>query len=155
MKKIVWALGFSLWASLSTGMAAERVGLGFIVGSPTGLSAKLPLSGINSLNLLAGWYAYGNYRGNNNGVLYLNGDYVWNDFGLIPVTQGKLALYYGPGVNMVIANNFGIGVRGIIGILYQFSNAPLEVLFEVGPGINVVPSTSVGFTAGLGMRFLL
>ena len=155
MKKTVLALGISTLLGASTGMAAERIGLGFIAGTPTGLSAKLPLSGINTLNCLAGWNLYGNGRGNNNGALYLNGDYIWNDFGLIPVTQGKLAVYYGPGAHVTVASNIAIGVRGMAGILYQFSNAPLEVLFEVGPSINILTSTSFGFCAGLGMRFLL
>ena len=105
------------------------------------------------MNLLAGWDFYG--RGNRDGAFYFNGDYVWHNFGLIPVNEGRLAVYYGPGAHAVTASSyFGIGVRGIFGLLYQFSKAPLEALFEVGPGINVMPETDFGFSAGLGMRFL-
>jgi hypothetical protein len=128
--------------------AEDNFGIGFLFGVPSDISAKVPLGGVNSLNFLLG---YDTFRGGSH--VYMHGDYVWHNYDVIPVAKGKLPLYYGPGVKASLSGNSSIGIRGVIGIEYQFADVPLSAIFEIGPGINVIPDPRPGISAGLGGRF--
>ncbi len=144
---------FLLLAALGSAAAAPggNFGLGFILGAPTGLSAKIQTGPLNSVNLLAGWHTF--YRGVS--VFYADGDYVWyNPKAIPPVSEGKLILYYGPGANFAAASGGGgFGVRFVAGLEYLFANDPFDVFFELGPVMSLVPQVEPAFTAGLGARY--
>src|SRR5690606_38730184 len=110
--------------------AGQNFGLGFILGNPSGLSAKLPAGGINAFHFIAaydqgrGWGNRGwdgNDCGPNNndndcdGRLYVGGDYVWYNYNAIPVSQGRLPFYYGPGVWVSASDYTGMGIRFALG----------------------------------------
>lgn len=122
------------------------MGVGFVAGNSSGLSGKIWLGETNALDLTLGLNVLDNW-------LALNADYLWHEFGLISVPQGKLPVFYGMGVWAALANHGGIGVRGVVGIEYLFPNAPLDAFFEICPGISVLPRTHFGADVGLGMRY--
>ncbi len=136
-------IGLALPSQARTG---GDMGVGFIAGNPSGLSGKIWLGETNALDLTLGLNVLENW-------LALNADYLWHEFGLIPVPQGKLPVFYGMGVWAALANHGGIGVRGVVGIEYLFPNAPLDAFFEICPGISVLPGTHFGADVGLGMRY--
>jgi hypothetical protein len=121
-------------------------GVGFIAGDPSGLSGKLWLNDKNALDFIAGFSIQDDW-------ISLNADYVWHEFGLIPVSKGQLPLYYGMGLWTSVSSNAAIGARGIVGLEYLFPSAPLDVFLEIGPGAQILPSTGFGLSGGLGMRF--
>jgi hypothetical protein len=123
-----------------------QFGLGIIAGDPSGLSGKLWLNETNALDFIAGFSIIDDY-------ISLNVDYVWHEFGLIPVSRGRLPLYYGMGVWTSVARHAVIGARGIVGLEYLFPSAPLDVFVEIGPGASILPETDFGLSGGLGMRF--
>ena len=47
MRKVFLLLTFALLLTVASARAADGIGLGFIAGSPSGISAKIPLNGIN------------------------------------------------------------------------------------------------------------
>ncbi len=123
------------------------LGLGFVAGDPSGISAKIWLSDANALDLIAGFSVQEDW-------ISLHADYVWHEFSLFPVNVGQLPLYYGMGVWTAIAKHApALGARGVVGIEYLFSKAPLDVFLELGPGASLLPSTRFGMSGGLGMRF--
>ena len=124
-------------APLAAGSADADFGLGIVLGAPSGISAKIPTGTSNSVDLILG-YGLNDGPGccRDGGRLYMGGDYLWYNYSLIHVSKGKLPLYYGPGINASFANNSKVGVRGVIGLEYQFSGAPFDVFFELGPGIK-------------------
>ncbi|HKP97964.1 MAG TPA: hypothetical protein VJ385_19685 [Fibrobacteria bacterium] len=121
-------------------------GLGFIAGNPSGLSGKLWVGPDNALDFTAGFSIVNDW-------IYLDADYVWHEWSLIPVKKGRLPLYYGPGVWTSISDEASIGIRGVVGLEYIFPTTPFDVFLEIAPGISVLPSTNVDVSAGLGMRF--
>ena len=121
-------------------------GAGIVAGDPSGLSGKLWLNETNALDFIAGFSIVDDY-------ISLNADYVWHEFGLIPVSRGQLPLYYGMGVWTSVSRHATIGARGIVGLEYLFPSAPLDVFIEIGPGASILPSTGFGLSGGLGMRF--
>jgi len=129
----------------------SNFGLGFMLGNPSALSARIATSGTNAVDLLLG---YDLYAPEQDGVLYLGGDYLWYNYSLIPVSRGRLPVYYGPGIQATISSEHAsVGIRGVLGLEYQFANAPFDLFLEVGPGINVIPNTDPNVSAGFGARY--
>jgi hypothetical protein len=142
-----WAVTLGLALGGIWGEAqAEKLGLGIMVGKPTGLSAKYELSRINSVNMALGWSLNGN-------VIYGHADYVWHNHDLIPVPRGSLPLYYGMGAATYIHNELGVGGRAVFGIEYQFPDAPLDVFLELVPTAWLFPESNFDLLGGLGMRY--
>lgn len=143
--------------------ASTGTGLGFILGSPTGFSLKVPQGRAHALQFALGydldggphWGGPGHDHGSH---FYLGGDYLWYNYSLFRVEKGRLPLYYGPGVWVSLHNHNDhnhnrAGIRGVIGIAYQFANAPFDIFLEVGPGISIIPDTHGHGFGGLGGRF--
>jgi len=126
--------------------AGSGIGLGAVVGEPTGLSAKIWQGRMNSIDMLVGWSFRSNY-------VHLVADYVWHNYDLIPVNRGKFPIYYGLGGSAVVANDPSIGVRIVGGLEYLFPDAPLDLFLEVAPVAVIVPDAGIDVNAGLGMRF--
>jgi hypothetical protein len=148
--------------------ASEGFGIGVILGSPSGLSLKIPASPANSINVIAGWDLDDNDgRWENDeccSSFYIGGDYIFYNYNLIRVNQGRMPLYYGPGLNASFWNgpngpndddndNFRIGLRIALGLEYQFATAPFDIFVEIAPGVTVVPATYAYVSAGIGTRF--
>jgi hypothetical protein len=122
-------------------------GVGAVIGVPTGLSLSLPMGADNAFNLAIGYEPIGE------GNLTVVGDYIWHDWTLFTAPSGKLSLYYGPGVRVRLARQPEAGLKGVAGFAYLFEEDPVQIFFEIGPGINVVPDTEARVNAGIGARF--
>jgi len=147
--------------------ASDGFGIGVILGSPSGLSLKIPATPNNSINVIAGWNLDGdNGRWDNDGCcssFYIGGDYIFYNYNLIRVNRGRLPLYYGPGLNASFwdgpdgpgddDDNVRVGFRIALGLEYQFATAPFDIFVEIAPGVNVIPSTNAYVAAGIGTRF--
>lgn len=155
----VVASGFSWALAASAAVTADAgsgTGIGIQLGSPSGLSLKLPMGRGKAVHAALGY----DLGGPNNGVgvdngdhLYVGADYAFYNYSLFPVRKGRLPLYYGPGAYVVVADRSAVGIRGVVGIEYQFAGAPFDAFLELGPRINVVPNTQGDVFAGLGGRF--
>jgi hypothetical protein len=127
--------------------AEEGFGVGFAFGTPSGISGSLPMGQDNAINGLIG------YDLGRNANLRLHADYVWHVRGLIPVESGSVSLFYGPGAFAALAEGSALGIRFVGGIDYRFQDIPVQLFFEVAPGINVLPDTEFNPAAGLGVRY--
>ena len=141
-------LAFAITPTLATAQAPEGFGIGIVVGEPSGITASLPIGATNSLNLTAG-YGLSHHEAN----LTLLGNYVWHERELVTVDAGKVSLYYGPGVRVLLAEAAEVGLGVTLGIDYLVETAPLQIYLEICPGINIVPNTNMNATAGLGARY--
>jgi hypothetical protein len=122
-------------------------GLGIVIGEPTGLSAKLWTGSSNALDFGAAW----SFKGDGN--MLLQADYVWHNFSLIPVSSGKLPLYYGIGGRVILSDDPLLGVRIPVGLDYQFASAPIDIFAEIVPILDLIPSTNFNLGGGIGVRF--
>ena len=138
---------FSATKAQADGVTDNGFGVGFILGAPSGLSASLPMGPGNAVNFLLG------YDLSRDANITLLGDYVWRRSDLIPVEIGKVSLYYGPGGRVMLADQTEAGIRAVLGIDYIFQDSPIQALFEVCPGVNIVPNTRTSVTGGIGLRY--
>ena len=128
----------------------KRVGLGLIVGEPTGLSANYLLSKENAIDLAVAW----NLSGDNDFILHA--DYLWYRYGFIQAGKVEMPLYFGVGGRMVLRDKKSdkFGVRVPVGVSYRFVDPEfLELFGELVPILDLAPSTKLDFNVGIGVRF--
>jgi hypothetical protein len=139
----------------------KQAGVGFIMGEPTGFSIK---TYVREDRAIAGGLAW-SFRGSSS--MHLHVDYLFHSFNSIMVNNGRLPLYYGPGLRLRAWNDghyvgphefrdhkpaADLSVRFPVGIAYEFAHAPLDVFFEAAPTLGLIPATYFEVDAGLGMR---
>ncbi len=111
------------------------IGVGVIIGEPTGFSFKVWVSETQAFDLAVGYSFAGEQP-----FTYLHVDYLRH--GLI---------YYGLEVRFKqLASGLQSGVRipfGLNAVMF-----PFELFAEVAPIVNVAPMTSLGLSGGLGAR---
>jgi len=133
-------------------------GLGLILGEPTGISAKLYLKDDQAIQAAAGSAFVG-------GGLQVHVDYVFHPWILEDRESFTLPVYLGPGLRGIVYDKgrggnsyFALGLRAVVGILFDFKTVPLDAFVEVaGVGEYGFSSTEGGFgltlNAGAGVRY--
>ena len=154
MKRLFWALSLALLAAASPARAQEGLGLGIIVGEPTGLSLKNWLTGSTAFDLALAWSFA------DEGSFHIHGDYLIHKYDLFKVDKGKLPLYYGVGARVRARNggpgendDVNLGIRIPVGLSYLFQNDPFDLFLEVVPILDLTPETDVTLNASLGGRY--
>lgn len=129
--------------------SADSFGLGIILGEPTGVSFKIGRTGRNAIDGAVAW----SMSGDND--LHLQGDWLYNDFDLIPVGKGQLPFYVGIGgrVRFREGRDDDIGIRIPVGLNYIFDSSPFDAFFEIVPILDLAPDTEFDLNAAIGGRF--
>ena len=157
MKKILSVTLLAVFVTLSLNTishaqdADKDLGIGFMVGEPTGLTAKSWTGNGNAIDVGVAW-SFGRYD-----AITLQADYLWHNYDIFSeVDEGSLPLYYGIGGRLVLGENDSyIGARIPVGINYLFEDAPIGLFLEAAPILNVAPSTDFDIDGTLGVRFYL
>ncbi len=149
---------------LSQSARAEPVekgtfGIGLVIGEPTGIAAKLYLDDDQAVQGAVGAAFIG-------GGLLVQADYLWHPWILEDRDGFTLPVYLGPGVRVIDYRDgretdlFAVGVRGVIGILFDFKEVPLDVFLEVAGivewqlgSIDEERGLAPGVGAGIGARY--
>lgn len=132
----------------------DNIGLGVLLGDPSGISYKNYFNPRNAVDAAIGW----SFR--HHGGLYVHTDYLWHNYNLfqdidedLTVNRGLVAFYFGVGGRVFIGNDSNLGVRIPVGINYHFENDPLEIFFEIAPTLDLLPDTEADFSGGIGIRY--
>ena len=129
----------------------KGLGVGVIVGQPTGFSVKSWLNEKNALDFGLGF----SFAKNDNNV-HIHADYLWHSFSAINSPTQKFVLYYGPGLKIRTGKSnvdAELGIRGVIGIAWMAHTVPIDVFLEVAPVLEFVPGTGFNMDAGFGARY--
>jgi hypothetical protein len=148
MKKIMMivVLGGLIFPSCLA--AQDRgVGLGIILGQPTGVSFKVWTARNQAFDVAVAW-AFDREE-----AIHVHADYLFHNFRLFRVEKGQFVLYYGIGGRIKAESRTRFGIRIPIGLSYLFEDAPLELFFELGPIMDLAPSTLFRMTTGIGIRY--
>lgn len=139
-------------------------GLGIVIGSPTGLSAKYYLNDRNSIDAAIGGAFVGSHG------LSFHADYLWLPAVLARESAFDLGLYLGVGGRFLEhdrKNNFDddlhIGVRGPVGLVFDFGagGVPIDVFAEVAVVVDLLIAGDdedddhgiINLNAGIGVRY--
>lgn len=134
--------------------SAGNLGLGIILGSPTGLSLKYLLSGNSAFSAHAGWSFI-----NDPGV-HLTGDYQYLFPMVIETAEGAstsdVTPYLAAGGRFRFKkvddeNEFHLGLRVGGGVEYLISQ--FGFFLELVPVVDLIPSTDFDLEGGIGFLF--
>ena len=123
------------------------IGLGLIIGEPTGLSAKLWTSERTAVDAAVAWSFYAPPR------FHIHSNFLIHNYDLFSVASGELPLYFGAGAYMAFSSDFGLGLRAPVGIAYHFEAVPVELFAEIAPGLALLPGINFYFGGGTGARY--
>ncbi|HOP95200.1 MAG TPA: hypothetical protein PL130_05480 [Dictyoglomaceae bacterium] len=144
MKKFI--LCFFLLVFLLSISYAGNLGVGVVVGEPTGLSLRLWQGKNTALDFGLAWSTIAN-------VLHLSADYVNHNFEVFKINNGSLPFYYGIGARILVSDNTSFGIRLPLGIVYIPKGMPLDFFFEIVPTLELVPGTYFDVDGALGFRY--
>lgn len=140
-------------APAAYGPESRRFGAGLYLGDPTGLTLKGYLTERLALDGIFAWSFI-------ESSLTLIGDVTY-DILDIPVNASSFTLPFYAGAGGKIGFDKGgngdgktiAAIRVPVGVAMQFVNYPVEVFFEVAPGIQIIPDSEFDLTGGIGARF--
>lgn len=132
------------------------LGIGLILGEPTGISAKLYLQDDRAIQGAVGAAFVG-------GGIHVHADYVFHPWILEERESFTIPVYVGPGVRVVDYRlgrsgdtYIAVGARAVAGLLFDFKEVPLDAFVEVA-GVVEYGFSSHGFdltiNAGAGARY--
>jgi hypothetical protein len=132
------------------------LGVGIILGEPTGVAAKLYLEDDQAIQAAVGSAFIG-------GGLQLHADYVFHPYILQTRPSFVLPVYVGPGVRLIDYTNgrddssIAIGARVVGGLLFDFQDVPLDAFFEVAGVLEYEfkdgEGAAIKLNAGAGVRY--
>ncbi|MFD2531430.1 hypothetical protein [Gracilimonas halophila] len=124
-----------------------NLGIGVMLGEPTGISIKAWNNNRNAFAFGAAW-SFGR-----NDAIHLHGDYLLHSW-IDGVEEGDLAFYYGIGGRLALSDpDARIGVRVPLGLNYIIPNSQLDLFVEAVPILNLAPDTDFDGNGSLGIRY--
>jgi len=132
--------------------AKDDLGIGLIIGEPTGLSLKYWLSEDRAIDAAAAW----SFSGKDS--FQFHADYLIHRFDIFDADEvsGKMPLYYGLGARIKEKDkddHTAFGIRIPLGITYLFADAPFDLFAEIVPIVDLAPDVDVDLNAAIGLRF--
>ena len=134
---------------ITTGLAAQNsgLGIGIILGEPTGLGFKYWTGESSAFDGAVAWSFV------KVDALHLHGDMLFHNPDLIKVSQGALPVYYGIGARIKLEEKSKIGIRIPVGLSYQFAKAPFDIFLEIVPLLELAPATDFDLNFAIGVRY--
>lgn len=136
-----------LFLSGSVYSQEKGLGLGIILGEPTGISLKKWLNKNNAIDGAVAW-SFGH-----DDALHLHADYLFHNRTLLRFDHNTIPLYYGVGGRLKLEDNSRFGVRFPVGITVFIREAPIDIFLELVPILDLAPSTDFNFNAAIGARY--
>jgi hypothetical protein len=132
------------------------LGVGIVLGEPTGICAKLYIKDDQAIQAVVGSAFIG-------GGLQLHADYVFHPYILQTRPSFVLPVYFGPGVRLIDymngrdSSSFALGARLVGGLLFDFKEVPLDAFIEVAGVLEYEFRTGAGtglkLNADAGVRY--
>jgi hypothetical protein len=138
---------FGCLAGLSFGQSKHNIGLGFMLGEPTGISFKIWNRQTVAFDAGAAWSIVEEKH------FQIHGDILLHNFNLFRVETGRMALFYGAGARIWFASDTVFSLRIPFGLSYEFERTPIELFLEVVPMIDLIPATEMGMAGAVGFRY--
>jgi len=159
LRMSAWVLVLFIAAGMTCGARAQgKLGVGVIIGEPTGIAWKYRLGGMEAIDGAIGLSSSDRFR--------FHVDYLWEKRSFEVV---NLELHYGVGMAVGVGNaeyvsvqrgdtyvleqrDLGFGFRGVVGLTYVFPRSIFDAFVEVAPLLIVTPASGLGIDAAIGVR---
>lgn len=148
MKKLTKPILFFILVNIgniSFAQESGELGVGVILGNPTGPTIKYWLSEKTAWDLAIGFQE----------DISVHGDILFQSWEVFPQPQkGKIGGYLGVGAKVQEKKKDVLfGIRAVAGINYWTSKYPIEIFFELVPVFELSPNTDTDLEVGIGLRY--
>ena len=136
---------------VSTGaFAQDRLGVGAMLGNPTGVNLKYWLGEDTAVDGGAG-FSFGKHTDFN-----LHSDYLFHNKAALYLNEvNPLDVYFGIGARMEFSDDIELGVRVPVGVAHSFDHGKADTFIEVAPVLDFLTVTGVELGVALGGRFYI
>lgn len=148
-------IGFAVLLAASTKVyAAHEFGLGIVVGSPTGITAKYMLSKTKAIDAAISVFDGGDF--------YLHGSWLMIGDRLFNISRFPVQWYFGVGARFISdddhhdgehGDHVHLGGRFPLGLRMSFNDPRIELFSEVSFAMDVAPETDFDLGLGVGARY--
>jgi hypothetical protein len=123
------------------------LGLGLVLGEPTGVSCKGWVTHSGAIQLGIGWPST-----SHTGGTAISAEYLWHSH--IFRSRESFPLSYGLGGIFGLSNDINIfGVRSAFGISWWPHSSSFDIFLELNPTLYLKPSSTFEFDFGFGARY--
>lgn len=154
-------LGLVVMASGAKAQSANTLGLGVILGSPTGFTGNYMLSEDRSIDAALA------YDLDDDHDFHIHADYLFRNPESLYLEDFAMGWYWGPGVKFRSHDHdhhhhghhhghdhdYDFGPRVVAGLNHMFDKAPVEIFAESSIYMSVVPDTDSDLDIGIGARY--
>jgi len=130
---------------ISMAYESGQLGVGIIIGNPTGPTVKYWMSDTTALDLAIGFQE----------DISVHGDILFHAWDFFPQPKrGKFGAYLGFGPKIQEKKKDDLfGIRAVAGVNYIATKYPFEIFFELVPVFELSPDTDTDLDAGVGVRY--
>lgn len=159
MKKSVIFIAAILMLAVFARAGEDGIGLGVILGEPTGVSFKTWISARSAVDAAAAWSF------TENASFQFHADYLYHPFSVPKPREvrGRVSFYYGLGGRIKnkeagglkernISDNL-LGIRFPLGFSFFPGRAGVELFAELVPVLDVAPETHADMNGAIGARY--
>jgi hypothetical protein len=145
----IFAVLLAVFASQA--QAAEGTGVGVVLGSPNGLTARHWVTERQSLEGSLGWSI-------SRSRFQVNANYLWSHPGLLEVGGESFDLFYGAGLSIRTKSGrqdgeVVFGPRIPVGASYGFTDPNIELFGQLALNLGIIPASDLYADVNLGIRF--
>ena len=142
---------FALMLSVNSAHAQKELGVGIMLGEPSGISVKQWLSKSTAID---GGFAWSFSKDT---AIQIHADYLRHRVYLFESDDfdSRIPVYYGLGARVVLGDDPTIGFRFPVGVGKTFSQYPIELFLEIVPILDIAPSSDFDINAAIGARYYL
>lgn len=130
-------------------MAIERpLGLGVMIGNPTGVNGKYWIDSTRAYDGGVGISPGTDWEGS------VHGDYLWHKADFLYFDEiHPLDLYYGLGGRMEFSDSIELGIRTPVGVVWKIPEERAEFFGEAAPIFDFLGNIGVELSFGFGARY--
>lgn len=125
----------------------KGLGLGVIIGEPTGISFKKWVNRWQALDGALAWSL------GEKDALHLHADYLFHNRRLIHIDKHSIPFYYGIGGRFRFEDNNTFGIRFPLGLTFFLVELPIDLFVEIVPIMNLAPETDLDLNVAIGARY--
>jgi hypothetical protein len=135
-------------SSFAVHAGENELGLGVMIGNPTGLNGKYWLKDNTAVD---GGFAFSLGKKtrlsiHSDYLLHKNGAFFFNDV-------HPLDLYFGIGGRMEFDEDIEVGVRVPVGLAHRFTEQPADMFAEIAPIVDFIGRTGLEIHIAVGARY--
>ncbi len=152
-KLVLFFVYLCFFVSLNAEARDRRFGAGIILGEPTGFTGKYYFTENMFGDVILSWSFIDD-------SFVMIGDAGFDLFEIdADTSSADLPVYIGVGGKLGLdqgganSGSTEFVVRVPVGLAAQFHKHPVEVFFEVAPGVGLAPATRFDITGGVGVRY--